>query len=85
MGKVSKQILQKINNEIRSKLDLNQWHSTQTVLDWFGMIKRKTVKRFFQLDIVDFYPSISETLLDEALTFAEAHASINDTEKDIIK
>ena len=70
IGKISKQILQKINTEVRKTADLTQWQSTGEVLNWFRKIQNKEEKRFLQLDIVEFYPSINENLLDKALKYA---------------
>ena len=71
IGKISKQILQNMNSEIRSNLELNQWQSTKQTLEWFKRINQKSRKSFLQLDIEEFYPSITPKLLDDALTFAE--------------
>ena len=87
IGKVSKQILQRINSDIRANetLGLRQWQSTDEVLDWFRNINNKERKRFLQLDVVEFYPSITERLLAEALEFADKHSTINECEKTVIK
>ena len=39
---------------------------------------------FITFDLVDFYPSMSEELLCEALTFAANYVTIRDNEKNII-
>jgi hypothetical protein len=49
---------------------LNQWRNTKQVIEWFGNIKDKERYSFISFDIVDFYPSISEKLLDQALSWA---------------
>ena len=67
IGIVSKQILQKLNNKIRSKLACNQWRSTNEVLKWFNEINKGQKQLFIQFDIVEFYPSISIKLLSETL------------------
>ena len=41
VGAIGKQLLQKINDEIRQKLELNQWRDTQQVVDWFSELKNK--------------------------------------------
>ena len=38
-----------------------------------------------QLDIVEFYPSITEELLDKALDFAEQHTEISEQTRNIVK
>ena len=70
IGTISRQILQEMNAELRKKLNLNQWQSTQDVLTWFNEIHPKRGRAFLQCDIVEFYPSISENLLNKALSFA---------------
>ena len=44
----------------------------------------KSTRSFITFDVVDFYPSISEELLNEALTFASQYDTITDNEKKII-
>ena len=38
--------------------------------DWFNNIENKQSCTFIQLDIKDFYPSITETILDNAISLA---------------
>ena len=64
IGKISSQILKNINKTLRTKLNLLQWQNTKDALTWFKNIKQKKNKKFLQLDIVEFYPSITEELLD---------------------
>ena len=61
-GKLSKGILEKINSNLRQKLNSNQWRNTQQVISWFGNINDKDRHSFILFDIVDFYPSIYEKL-----------------------
>ena len=84
-GKLSKIILNKINSNLRKILNLNQWKNTQNVIEWFGNIKEKHRHSFISFDIVDFYPSISENLLDQALSWASNLAIITKDEISIIK
>ena len=80
MGIVSKKLLESINSNVLKATKVNQWRSTGTVIDWFKNIKNKCNCRFVQLDIVEFYPSISHKLLTDALNFASKHTFIdNDT------
>ncbi len=84
-GKLSKIILDKINSNLRKILNLNQWKNTQNVIEWFGNIKEKHRHSFISFDIVDFYPSISENLVDQALSWASNLAIITKDEISIIK
>ena len=85
IGKISKKILDPINITISDTLGLNQWRSTQQVLEWFNQIQSKNRKRFMQFDINEFYPSITEDLLDKALEFANSIKPITSDEINIIK
>ncbi len=70
---------------MRKILNLNQWKNTQNVIEWFGNIKEKHRHSFISFDIVDFYPSISENLLDQALSWASNLAILTKDEISIIK
>ena len=62
IGRISKSIVQNINNKLRNKLKLNQWKNTSTVIDWSKSIKNKNECKFMIFDIKDFYPSITDKL-----------------------
>ena len=55
------------------------------VIDWFGNIKEKTRHSFILFEIIDFYPSISEKLLDQALSWVSSLGSISNEDISIIK
>ena len=84
IGIISKSHLQNINDSIRQQLSLKQWRSTSTVINWFKNIEAKNSKHFLQLDIIDFYPSISEELLTNALAFAKSMIQIEPSTTNII-
>ena len=84
LGRISKVILQKLNLQLRQKLEINQWQNTQNVIDWFQQIQDKNKHKFINFDIKDFYPSITEQLLVKALNFAEKHVKISKKDKSII-
>ena len=84
MGKVSKQILDRILTSVRDQLPLNIWRNTKAVTDWFNGIDRKEQCVFISFDIVDFYPPITKDLLDKALDFASQHAKISEEDREII-
>ena len=85
LGKVSKVILDKINRIIRTETQMNQWQNTSEAISWFKEIKDKHRKSFISFDIVDFYPSITEDLLDKAITWAKQFTLISDNDIAIIK
>ena len=84
-GKISKLILDKVNTHLRTIFNVNQWRNTQNVIEWFGNIEQKSRHSFISFDIVDFYPSISENLLDQALSWASSLADISHEDISIIK
>ena len=55
------------------------------VKNWFSSIKNKLQCTFIQLNIMEFYPSITETILDNALSFAKQDVKISDKDLRIIK
>ena len=71
IGLLSKNILRRVNADIREKCKLQQWRSTNQALEWFNALPNKTRHVFMQLDIVDFYPSISKSLFNKAIDFAK--------------
>ena len=85
IGKISKQILDKMNFKIISETKLNQWKNSTSVIEWFNNIPNKNQHRFVVFDIESFYPSISEDLFNEALSFAKTKVNITDQEMSIIR
>ena len=84
LGRISKVILEKINTQLRTSLNLNQWKSTSNVIEWFNNINEKNKYKFMMFDVKDFYPSINEKLLKKAITFAERTLSLPTKDKEII-
>ena len=84
IGKVGKQILEKIVSTVRGKTNFNQWKNTQSVIEWFKNINNKNRFSFIQFDICDFYVSISEDVLNASLDFATDFIEISDEDRRII-
>ena len=84
LGKVSKQILDNINSKIRKATKLNQWKNTSDVTNWFTSIPDMQKHSFASFDIDSFYPSITESLLSKAISFAKNYTTISDKDMDII-
>ena len=84
LGRVSKQILENINRTVRVNTKLNQWRSTADVIAWFNTLENKSTFSFIVFDVVDFYPSISENLLSQALNYASQFIEISQQEINII-
>ena len=55
-GKISKLILDKVNTNLRTILNVNQWKNTQNVIEWFNSTEQKSRHSFISFDIVDFIP-----------------------------
>ena len=82
---VSKVILDNINNSIRESQKSLQWRNTSAVITWFNSIEHKSKCKFIKFDVVNFYPSISENLLNKSLTFAKSLVKISDRDINIIR
>ena len=78
IGLVSKKYLETIIKNVSNKIRVNQWRNTATVIDWFRSLPQKANSRFVKFDNVEYYPSISETLLDRAISFAKSLTSNRD-------
>ena len=78
LGKISKIIIEQINKRLLDVLEYHQWKNTATIVNWFKRISNKEQCKFVQMDIKGFYPSISQTTVDNALLFAQNHIQIAD-------
>ena len=67
------------------ELDFNQWNNTDDVIWWFRHIPQKSDCKFIQLDIREFYSSITEKTLINAIAFTEKYISISKQDIWIIK
>ena len=85
IGKISKSILDRINNDIKQKIPMNQVTNTHQVIDWFDNISDKRSKTFLKFDVVSFYPSITCKLLEDTLRWAKTMVMVTDDEIEIIK
>ena len=85
IGRISKEILDKINVNVRRTLNLNQWKNTSDVIAWFKNIKDKSLCKFVIFDIKDFYPCIKQYLLTKAIIFAKKHTNISEEDFNIIQ
>ena len=76
IGRISKHILQNINKTLSEEIKVNEWKNTESVINWFKNIPNKHLYKFLMFDIKDFYTSIKEKLLSEAIRFAKHYISI---------
>ena len=58
-GKISKNIIEKINVSLLEKLKYQQWKNINAVIKWLEDINNKDNPKFIQMDIKDIYPSIT--------------------------
>ena len=84
IGKISKHVLDKINQNLRSVTEVNQWKNSHSVIDWFSNIRNKRNTSFFVFDIESFYPLISLELLEDAINFAKTICNISEQDLAII-
>ena len=84
LGRISKIILYKINLVTREHFSFNQWKNTQNVIYCFNKIPNKKVHKCVVSEFKEFYPSIKEQLLKEALDFANSYINIPEKDKKII-
>ena len=78
--KISKQILDRVSNNILEKNKVNQWKNTSSVIEWYRNIMWKFNDQcyFVVFDIESFYPSISTKLFDEVISFAKLYDVTSD-------
>ena len=74
IGKISKVILDRINEKIISSVTMNQWRNTSAILKWYNI----------QFDIESFYPSITGGLMNKAIEFGKTIVDIPDENLSVI-
>ncbi|KAJ8027867.1 hypothetical protein HOLleu_29941 [Holothuria leucospilota] len=84
LGNISKVILDKCNSKLLAVTKIQQWKNTMAVVSWFSNLANKSTTSFICFDIVDFYPSITEDLLSQALNFALLNDAISEQDLDIV-
>ena len=82
--KITKHILDKINKSLLSNTKVNQWKNTSDAISWFKNINNKKQSSFVNFDVENFYPSISEKLLIDAINFAKSSSKIAEQDLSII-
>ena len=84
IGKISKHVLDKVNQKLLSVTEVNQWKNSHSVIEWFKNIRNKSNTSFFVFDIESFYPSISVKFLEDAINFAKTVCNISEQDTLII-
>ena len=77
LGRISKTILDNINMKLFQATKINQWKNTVSAIKWFNSLKDKHLMKFVMFDIKDFYPSITQDLLNKALNFSREYIYIS--------
>ena len=85
LGKVNKSILENINQHLVKLLPINQWKNSASVIEWFRNIEDKKNCTFIKFDIREFYPSITENILEKALLFEKQYHDISNDNIGLIK
>ena len=83
LGRVSKKILEKINNAVRSQAKVNKWRNTTAVMELFKSFTTSHLS-FDIFDIADYYHSITEDLLSRALEYTKQFVPIAEYGESII-
>ena len=81
LGRVSKRKVEKLNQQLRSKTKSQQWLNTDATLAWFRQLENKANLSFIVCDIVDYYPSVTADLLDQAINWASGLVQISEDDK----
>ena len=77
IGKISKHVLDKVNQKLLSVTEVNQWKNSHSVIEWFKNIRNKSNASIFVFDIESFYHSISLKLPEDAINFAKTVCNIS--------
>ena len=62
-----------------------QWTDPQQVIAWFSDLDQKGNLEFLKFDVKEFYPSITEELLNKSIRFAKKYHNITKEEERIIE
>ena len=59
--------------------------NSEDTITWFDSLTNKDRLSFLSFDIVEFYPSITESLLDRAIAWGQQFTAISDSDIRIVK
>ena len=76
--------METINQALIKNLDVNQWKSSSSVIEWFKSIDNKKDCIFIKFYIQEFYPSILGSIFKKSSLFAKEHHHIPDEDIRII-
>ena len=84
IGKISKHVVDKVNQKLLSVTEVNQWKNSHSVIEWLKNIRNESNATVFVFDIESFYPSILLKLLEDAINFAKTVCNISEQDTSII-
>ena len=82
---MAKKILEQTNKQLKDKTNNKQWKNADEVKKWFQNLQQKHTLHFIEYDVKEFYPSISEDLLDRAMEWADRMVGLSENDKEIIR
>ena len=85
VGCVSKKYLNDIIADVSRKTEVNQWRNPARVINWFKNLSDKHKHKFIKFDIAEFYPSISENILNKSIARAKSFTKTEDNAINAIK
>ena len=77
--------MENINQPLVKLLRVNQWKNSASVIEWFKNIENKKNCIFIKFDIREFFPSITEIILDKTLLFPKQYHNISNDNIRLIK
>ena len=84
LGKISKQIIDEAVGVVRNQTKSNQWKNSSEVISWFKSLNNKSRLNFLKFDVVSFYPSISQQLFEDTISWANQHYKFSDEDLKIV-
>ena len=75
----------KIVYDVKTATNIKHWKNTNDIVNWFNSIENISKYMFISFDICDFYPSITNKLLEKSLKFASQFSNISVEDIRIIK
>ena len=80
IGRISKRTIDKIIPRIKELSYFPLWINSTQVIHWFSELPHKTTTSFILFDIDNYYASITKSVLDKALTYAQTILYIPDSD-----
>lgn len=86
VGIVSKKLLDNIIPTLADRMrGVCLWNNTLDALNWFNDLRDKRRSKFIQFDIENYYNSIDQDLLDNALAYATTYTAMTFDEAAVVK